>query len=681
MESEDLTDPDLRAAIAASLRDLQSSPSNPVSSSRGQGDIVDLTADSDDDELNAVAPKSKSTVGSETDDEEDEELRKAIALSMQEGDDIVSTHKKEPSEKAQNKGNDNATVPPAVADEATPSGSDPKPSGIMGIDRKQMEQERLARLAKRKAEGNISPPQISRQNKMAKQYTEQSVPKLAAAGQRLQHSETGAHQKKTDNPFPQPSSVPSIQFPKGVVKKTWALGYPRDGNDTTIEEVLQKSDLELAVLSSFMWDMEWLFSKLDTRNTRFLLVMQAKEEETKRQYEAETSYMKNLRLCFPPMEGQVNCMHSKLMLLFHPNYLRIAVPSANLTSYDWGELGVMENSVFIIDLPKKQDQTSTQTQETPFYRDLVYFLSASTLHANVISKLDAFDFSETASFAFVHTIGGSHAGSAWRKTGLCGLGRAISSLGLRTSKPLNIDFVTSSVGSLTDQFLRSIYLACQGDDGLTEFTLRNSKTFPAKSRGDPNILIKKDTGQESKDRFRVYFPSDSTVRQSRGGPQCAGTICFQSKWFQGPNFPRYALRDCVSRRDGLLMHNKMIFARPDEPITLADGSRCQAWAYLGSANLSESAWGRLVQNRTTKEPKLNCRNWECGVVIPIPQQGTKAETSGSLGAASNEKPSDERKNEKESDFAPLFETKVPVPMKLPGRPYGPGMKPWYYMES
>lgn len=61
-------------------------------------------------------------------------------------------------------------------------------------------------------------------------------------------------------------------------------------------------------------------------------------------------------------------------------------------------------SVFLIDLPKKPDQASGQTQETPFYKDLVYFLSASTLHANIISKLEAFDFSETAPFAFVHTM-------------------------------------------------------------------------------------------------------------------------------------------------------------------------------------------------------------------------------------------------------------------------------------
>lgn len=36
-------------------------------------------------------------------------------------------------------------------------------------------------------------------------------------------------------------------------------------------------------------------------------------------------------------------MHSKLMLLKYPKYLRIVVPTGNLVPYDWGETGVMEN--------------------------------------------------------------------------------------------------------------------------------------------------------------------------------------------------------------------------------------------------------------------------------------------------------------------------------------------------
>ena len=56
------------------------------------------------------------------------------------------------------------------------------------------------------------------------------------------------------------------------------------------------------------------------------------------------------RLCFPDMSGNINCMHSKLQLLSHPTHLRVAVPTANLVPYDWGEAmgtgkseGVMEN--------------------------------------------------------------------------------------------------------------------------------------------------------------------------------------------------------------------------------------------------------------------------------------------------------------------------------------------------
>jgi len=33
----------------------------------------------------------------------------------------------------------------------------------------------------------------------------------------------------------------------------------------------------------------------------------------------------------------------------------------------------------------------------------------------------------------------------------------------------------------------------------------------------------------------------------------------------------------------------MMFVRPKQPIKLPDGSNCTGWAYVGSANLSESA--------------------------------------------------------------------------------------------
>jgi len=137
------------------------------------------------------------------------------------------------------------------------------------------------------------------------------------------------------------------------------------------------------------------------------------------------------------------------------------------------------------------------------------------------------------------------------------------------------------------------------------------------------------------------------------------------------------MRDCQSEREGMLMHNKVLFVRPHKPVTGPAGEgkpiHCPwpvgpaAWAYIGSANLSESAWGRLVKDKVTKQPKLNCRNWECGVVVSVPMP-----KASSMHGANGK--------QKQGPFGmEVFKGFVPVPMKVPGEEYG-DRKPWFYSE-
>ena len=470
--------------------------------------------------------------------DEDEELKRAIALSLQEQELQVNPLA---NKEIIDLDSDHETHNVAVSAPAT-SVPIPASHSFLGLDRKAMEQERLAR--KRKA--SISPPPPRKSAK-------QTIAPAAFPSSSSDH-----------NYNLQPSVSPEPPFLEGAVKKTWALGFERK-DDIKIEEVLKREHLNLAVFSSFQWDVEWLLSKLNTRTTQLYFVMQAKDDATKRQYQRETASMINLRLCFPSMEGQVNCMHSKLMLLSYPTHLRVIVPTANLVPYDWGEMGVMENMVFLIDLPRLPDNRQTPTTElTAFGKDLVYFLQAMGLEETVVQSVHRFDFVRTKDLAFVHTIGGAHTEEeAWRRTGYCGLGRAVQQLGLETHKSLNIDFVTSSVGSLNMDFLTTIYLAAQGDDGLTEYDWRNSKRTRAKPTSDD---------RKSKDlhdqvvnyvdkNVHIYFPTRDTIVNSKGGAPYGGTICFQSKWYDSPTFPRQLLRDCRSHRKGLLMHNKVCASR------------------------------------------------------------------------------------------------------------------------
>ena len=292
--------------------------------------------------------------------------------------------------------------------------------------------------------------------------------------------------------------------------------------------------------------------------------MQAKEDTTKSQYRRETANMSNLSLCFPPMEGQVNCMHSKLMLLAYPTHLRIVVPTANLVPFDWGETGEMENMVYLIDLPRVSGgQKPAAKSLTPFGRELIYFLEAMDLERSIIDSIPIFDFSATKDLAFVHTIGGAHGSKndAWRRTGYCGFGRAVNEIGLATNAALNMDFVTSSVGSLKLDFLSTLYLAAQGDDGSTEYGWRNPESGKSKTKKQKSDTVRekasKDIIIDVEKGFRVYFPSHDTVKASTAG--YAGTICFQSKWYESPTFPRAVMRDCKSTRAGLLMHNKVCY--------------------------------------------------------------------------------------------------------------------------
>ncbi|PGH06630.1 hypothetical protein GX51_02257 [Blastomyces parvus] len=686
-------DEQLRAAIRASILDAERQPPAVAESAapppRGSN-FVDLTVDSDSSDSSQSDPQrlARAAAGPPKGVAEgsDVETEEAIKLSLRRSNSSESTRAKREPPSALAEGDGRKTSPDGVAPGSANSSS---LVGILGMDRKKMEEERLARLGrKRKASSSSELPASKHATTRSK--NEDTAVGAAMPGHNLSGNAERSSDKETTQARVPPQLLPlastSLQFPKGVVKKTWAFGYDRTGDDIKFEEVIQKSDLELAVLSSYMWNVDWMFSKFKIKQTRFLLIMGEKEEDKKRELEKDTKSMGSVRLCFPPMEPQVNCMHSKLMLLFHPGYLRIVVPSANLVPFDWGEQGgVMENIVFLIDLPRKSPDLANGPRTT-FLDDLVYFLQASNLHDQIIKKMLQFDFSATKDIAFVHTIGGSHTDPQWRKTGLCGLGSAVTALGLQTTQDITLDYVTSSVGALNEQFLRSMYLAAQGDSGLKELTLRTSKRFPSENWG---VVTKRTDGEKWKDNFRVVFPSLSTVRKSKGGTENAGTICFQSKWYNSATFPKDIMRDNISQREGLLMHNKILFVRPEKPITsLKDNSTCYAgWAYVGSANLSESAWGRLVLDRSTTKPKLNCRNWECGVVIPIrhndagkissiPSTGSPATLPAESECEDSSASSDDR-----PEIATVFEPTIPVPMIVPAPRYHGHDRPFFYMED
>ena len=124
-----------------------------------------------------------------------------------------------------------------------------------------------------------------------------------------------------------------------------------------------------------------------------------------------------------------------------------------------------------------------------------------------------------------------------------------------------------------------MYRAAQGHTGIAELQRRSKAPLKAAARkksgkdlfgnpkpgtkpGDESTDDGSDREEEKdweaiKDRFRVFYPSDQTVKDSPGGPDFGGTICFNRSWWSASTFPQGIVRDCKSVREGILMHNKV----------------------------------------------------------------------------------------------------------------------------
>lgn len=290
MEGGDSQDETLRAAIAASLQ----SPG----AQESMGEVVDLTADSDDEKPRDVSPVELD----EAEEEDDVDLLKAIEMSLE------KSGSPSPAPVATEV---EMNAAPAPKKESNP-GPARMPCGIPGLDRKKQEEERLARLArlaKKRKVTSISPPPVTRELKVGKSehsgandkprsanppkgFEEQKVRRNPLAKQNGAGSQL-SQPSQTSQTSPQSKSESAQRFPTGVVKKTWALGYPRMNDDIKIEELLESSDLKMAVLSSFQWDIEWVFSKLDLTRTKCILVMQAKDDATVRRREPSFLLVEN----------------------------------------------------------------------------------------------------------------------------------------------------------------------------------------------------------------------------------------------------------------------------------------------------------------------------------------------------------------------------------------------------
>lgn len=558
---------------------------------RGNKGVLDLTGDNDQAELPIDLTQSDGEDDNDGEDE-DEDLKLAIALSLQDQQEPTPTP---PSATTSSHALTEATKSDTLASllaQPQNRASSRADHGLFGLDRRQMEAERLARL-KRKREPEVEPRPISPHP--LRRVALSRVPATSASMAPSQ---------------PRPSST--LQYPLGKILLTSVNKGQRQSASLTdlLRPTDPKAPLKSALLSSYMFDFDWLLPHFDTRKVSFVLVLHARDNNHKTQLSADFAGIPNVRLTFPYVGGNVVCMHSKISILFYeqhlddqkfergPNRCRIIIPSANLVPWDYGVGSVMENTLFVIDLPPKESLASTRDHDgSDFKNNLVQFLRTTSTPMDVVKRLDGFDFAATATYGFVHTVGGSHILSNTsdkpspglrgidphhglqttgsfappthtERTGMLALAAAVKSLGLSASSddgsyPPRLDYVASSIGSLKMPFISNLFLAACGSTEKLLDRYRKNATSKRGKLSDATLADTRFDAAELAKRIRIYFPSEDTIRKSTGGPGAAGTLFFQPKWSDKSEneFLRNSLHDCIGARDdGVLMHSKVRYA-------------------------------------------------------------------------------------------------------------------------
>ncbi|KAJ2831641.1 hypothetical protein GGI24_001514 [Coemansia furcata] len=383
-----------------------------------------------------------------------------------------------------------------------------------------------------------------------------------------------------------------LPFPDGVVRLTRMVGEKENlAEAMTLADIVQKSKLRKAVLSTFVLDLNWLLPHFDPSTKLVIVKSYNPNMEMRGVYQSECGQVTLVNPEFAKQNYPI--MHSKVMLLFYDDYVRFVVSSANLFDVDWT---VLQNIVFIQDMPYTP---STPCAATEFGDTLAGSLRDISVPEAVVVQLRYVDFSRAK--AHIVTSVPSAAGrskfhaSSYGLDRLSQVAKAIRDPELAGREPYDTTLYCygSSMGRLTAVYLRNFYASALG-------------TTPA--------VVERDGGMSSADierKVKVGFHTHDQAQKNVHGFLPQQCIKFQSSFYADPTFPKRTLHKIESKVANTLVHAKVMLARSN---AAKQGQRAQerGWMYLGSHNFTPGAWGHI---RTPGKPCF-VNNYEFGIVLP-----------------------------------------------------------------
>jgi len=465
------------------------------------------------------------------------------------------------------------------------------------------------------------------------------------------------------------SSGCPMSFRGGAIRITRTPGRTNDKNTVSLPDIIKKQHLVSACIFSFFNAQDELFQHLPLsrsstsgstevpiyigRDPPFdpyvrLACQEAelniKGKITNKQLEQikpelrrlyKKDYGSNFNAFYAWCSGS---SHTKILVLVYPTFLRLAITSkvpssltcdtrlkeitttgCNMMNIDT-VLG--DNHWYIHDLPKRS--TINKSLPQGFEADLLAHLSSlNTPDAFLDNIRGVYDYS-SVKVHLITSIPGTFSGAKANKHGLLRLRSVIKDLGLKLPKmedegKLEVEVCAASIGNLKKGWLDAFYDCALGRKTLEMAENEDDIVVPKMKIVYPTVQDVKRCYAESQ-QVKAH-PSrasyDSLLMMVLTRLQAASNIgCHTRPWDKAPRSIQELFYHYRSTDDRRLHHQKFICA-----FNTSSSFSLPYYIYIGSANLSQSAWGGLEVdkkgNKDSSDMKLvKVSNYECGVLVP-----------------------------------------------------------------
>ncbi|GAA6000898.1 hypothetical protein JCM10207_004710 [Rhodosporidiobolus poonsookiae] len=519
------------------------------------------------------------------------------------------------------------------ASATTSSGPTASTSSSSGASRADMERERLARQRKREENGTATTvkPRTTGDSGSSKRAKVATLANLAQDNVGLSplphngasYSSPGALANLFSNiPHSSSSSSQSSKlderFWSGAIKRVACKYHPDPTSFAFGELIGPSSTLQLAIVGAFCLDPAWVVPHFP-EDTPLLLLTPGKPNDPT--FSVCDLKSKTFR-AIPDnkINGQHGNMHTKVMVYYHPTFVRIVIPTANAVPYDWSTI---DNAFYVHDFPLQSRPLSPSEDPSPlnnpthteFSRRFFAILQNLNVPKRFLVNSRAYDFSSSSDIRLVWSTQGRYEFRDEREVrksgGLGSLARGVESFNFAPGGRWEIEVTGSSIGKYTTKWLCQFYAACLGIEPISYFTRRGKELPPA------NVVPTQPERGPIKLPLKIVFPTEDELVNSYMGPEHGGTLfCPTSSW-NTSTFPRHLFHRGQSKRDRVPAHTKIILALHKYSSNAPSSSpqKHEGWIYVGSHNFTGAAWGRPENG--SGGPQITLNNYELGVLLPL----------------------------------------------------------------